>query len=188
MKNKDLTFGNILKPTLILGLVCLITTLLLAIVNSITYERIYAQEILIQNEAELFVMPDSKAFEKIDSPDGSFTYTEALDGNGEVIGYIFRNAINGYGGPVTVNVGVDLDGLITGVKAMDLSETPNIGMKVSEDEFGKQFIGKTVGIALGTGENEVEAISGATVSSTAFMQAVQKGLEQYQVIAGGQNE
>ncbi len=192
MKQKKFAAAEILKPTLILGLICFITALALALVNSVTYENIKKQQEMQEKAAESEVMPGSKDFAKKEfTDDTSFTYTEALDEDGKLIGYIFKNSLHGYGGPVTVNVGIDLNGQITGVKAMDLSETPNIGMKVSEDEFGKQFLGKTVGMKSTSGkagENEVETISGATVSSTAFIKVVQMSLSQYEKVVGGNHE
>lgn len=192
MKKNKFSALDILKPTLILGLVCFITALALALVNAATSENIQKQQIAQEKAAQLEVMPAGKDFkQKQWLDDSEFNYTEALDENGNLIGYIFKNSLHGYGGPITVNIGIDLTGQITGVKAIDLSETPNIGMKVSEDEFTEQFMGKTVGLKSTegkAGENEVETISGATVSSTAFIKVVQMSLDQYEKVVGGNHE
>ena len=62
MKNKNSNLMQILKPTIILGLICFITALLLALVNNITAEPIKAQELAQENEAKQFVMPEGIDF------------------------------------------------------------------------------------------------------------------------------
>ena len=146
MKNKNTISVQILKPTIVLGLICFMTALMLALVNSITKEPIKAQELARENEAKQLVMPEGVTFvEKEYSGNKHFIYNEAYDQNDNLVGYIFKNGKHGYGGPVIVNVGVDPTGIITGVKALDLSETPGIGTK-SKNLFTDQFIGKTRGL------------------------------------------
>lgn len=193
MKNKNTISVQILKPTIVLGLICFMTALMLALVNSITKEPIKAQELARENEAKQLVMPEGVDFvEKEFSGNKHFQYNEAYDQNGNLVGYIFKNGKHGYGGPVIVNVGVDPNGKITGVKALDLSETPGIGTKVEDPAFTDQFIGKTIGLkavsSTNPSNNEIQAISGATTSSNAFIEAVQKSLEQYTLICGGNDE
>ncbi|MGI6579396.1 MAG: RnfABCDGE type electron transport complex subunit G [Saccharofermentanales bacterium] len=193
MEKKNTNIMQILRPIIVLGLICFVTALLLALVNSITAEPIKAQELARENEAKQIVMPEGVDFvEKEFTADKHFRYNEAYDQNGDLVGYIFKNGNHGYGGPVVVNVGVDPDGYITGVKALDLSETPGIGTKVEDPAFTDQFIGKTVGLRVVSGtnidDNTIQAISGATTSSNAFIESVQKSLEQFRLISGGNNE
>ncbi|NLJ70582.1 MAG: RnfABCDGE type electron transport complex subunit G [Clostridiaceae bacterium] len=193
MKKNNTNLMQILKPTIVLGMICFITALLLALVNSITLEPIKAQELAQENEAKQLVMPQGVDFiEKEYLGDKHFYYNEAYDQDGKLVGYIFKNRAHGYGGPITVNVGVDPDGIIIGVKAMDLTETPGIGTQVEDPAFTDQFIGKTLGLRAvsGTnpGDNEIQAISGATTSSNAFIESVQMSLGQFSLISGGKNE
>ncbi|NLM19287.1 MAG: RnfABCDGE type electron transport complex subunit G [Clostridiaceae bacterium] len=193
MKNKNSNLMQILKPTIILGLICFITALLLALVNNITAEPIKAQELAQENEAKQFVMPEGIDFvEKEFIADKHFYYNEAYDQNGNLVGYVFKNGTHGYGGSVIVNVGVDPDGKITGVKALDLAETPGIGTQIEDPAFTDQFIGKTIGLHAVSGtnpsDNEIQAISGATSSSNAFVESVQKSLGQFDLISGGNDE
>jgi electron transport complex protein RnfG len=195
MKNKNTISVQILKPTIVLGLICFMTALMLALVNSITKEPIKAQELARENEAKQLVMPEGVDFvEKEFFGNKHFLYNEAYNQSGDLVGYIFKNGNHGYGGPVIVNVGVDSDGKITGVKALELSETPGIGTKVEDPAFTDQFIGKTFGLKAVSGtnpnpsNNEIQAISGATTSSNAFIEAVKISLEQYNLISGGNDE
>lgn len=193
MKNKNTNLIQIFKPTIVLGIICFVTATLLTLVNNITFEPIKEQELAQENEAKQLVMPEGVDFvEKEFTADEHFHYNEAFDQNDNLVGYIFKNGTHGYSGPVIVNVGVNPDGIITGVKAMDLAETPGIGTQVEEPAFTDQFIGKTIGLDVVSGtalnDNEIQAISGATSSSNAFIESVQKSLKQLSLISGGINE
>lgn len=194
-KENNSTFHQIIKPTLVLGVICLVTALLLALVNQVTSAVIQQQELEKQIKAKQMVMPLGISFETQEFPaaDGSesFTFDKALDANGELIGYVFKTSSQGYGGPVVLNIGIDTEGLITGVKTLELSETPNIGMKVAEPEFTDQFVGKTEGVSSTKstpGDNEIQAVSGATRSTNAVMDSVTLAFEQYKLVAGGGND
>ncbi len=194
-KKQNSNFKLILKPTLILGLICFAIALLLALVNYMTEEPIRAQELARENEAKRLVMPQADSFESAEfaatSDMDAFTYDQAFDADHQLIGYVFKNSSQGYGGPVTVNVGIDPEGRITGVKPLDLSETPNIGMRVAEPAFAEQFIGKTYGVSSTKGvpgENEIQAVSGATYSTGAFMDSVSQAFEQFNLIREAVNE
>lgn len=192
---KQTTFvTELIKPPLILTLICLVTALLLALVNSMTTGPIREQENTMIKEAKQLVMPAANSFEEKTFPsvDGEeFLYDEALDENGQLIGYVFNNAAQGYGGLIEVNLGVDMNGVITGAKPLSLSETPGIGMKVGEDNFLMRFQGKSGELSLVQDESnnteEVQTISGATTSCQAFIEAVQVSLEQYARVTGGYN-
>lgn len=195
MAKRSTFLTQIVKPPLILALICLATALLLAVVNNMTAEPIRAQEIEMAKEAKQLVMPDADKFQEksfVTDNGEEFTYDEALDENGEVIGYVFNNAAQGYGGLIEVNLGVDINGIVTGAKPLSLSETPGIGSKVGEDNFLSRFQGKSGNLTLVQSETdnaeEVETISGATTSCEAFMQAVQVSLDQYAVLTGGNHQ
>lgn len=91
----------------------------------------------------------------------------------EVVGAAVKISPRGYGGPVVVAVGFDLEGNIVGVKVLDASkETAGIGNKVMTDEiFLGQFAGKKVSDPLEV-KKDVDAISGATISSKAVVRGV----------------
>ena len=78
----------------------------------------------------------------------------------------------GFGGKVTVRVETDLDQVIKALTVETPDETEGIGKRVSEPAFTDQFIGKTGPFTFG--ENGIEAVSGATVTSTAALKALNR--------------
>jgi electron transport complex protein RnfG len=95
------------------------------------------------------------------------TVRRAYSAEHDFLGYAVEVAPGGFGGPITAVVGVQPDGTVSGVRIIDMKETPNIGTKTQEPAFLDQFTGKAPGFVLGTGADDVHVISGATVSSTA---------------------
>lgn len=183
---------SILKPALILTAICLITALALALTNELTKEPIKAEKLRRENASRSIVLPGAESFEEKeftpeDGEGATFTYYEGLDSAGKVIGYIFSNETQGYGGPVKVNMGVNTEGEITGVMPLELLESAGIGTKVQEDDFLSRFEGKIGPLKItkpAVENNEVEAISGATVSSGAFINSVNSGYEQFATLTG----
>ncbi len=103
---------------------------------------------------------------------------EGTDASGAVVGYVINSLSNdSYGGAVKISVGFDADGAITGVGIREINDTPGLGLKAKEPKFKDQYIGKNVDALVVTklgasAENEIDAISGATVTSSAVTNAV----------------
>lgn len=100
-----------------------------------------------------------------------------FDDNDRPVGYAFVGEGPGYGGAVRVLVGVDgASGKILGISIVSHAETPGLGSRIEEESFRSQFVGKTLNdpIALG---RDIDALTGATVSSRAVVQAVRTGFE-----------
>jgi electron transport complex protein RnfG len=98
---------------------------------------------------------------------------------GEVVGLAYASAANGYHGLIGVMVGVDLEGKITGIGIMSHSETPGLGARVVEAGFTDQFKGLELlpGLKLSAEGGQIDAISGATLSSKGVVAAVRQVLE-----------
>ena len=102
------------------------------------------------------------------------------DVSGATVGYVVNSLSNdSYGGAVKISVGLDADGVITGVGIREINDTPGLGLKAKEPKFKDQYIGKKhdaeylVVTKLGAqAANEIDAISGATVTSSAVTNAV----------------
>jgi electron transport complex protein RnfG len=88
---------------------------------------------------------------------------------GRLVGYAAEAQASGYGGPIRLIVGVDLQGFVTGVEIVEMSETPGLGTKAQEGGWLDQFIGQSAGLKLG---QDVDAISGSTITSRAVTQGV----------------
>ncbi len=175
---------QILIPTLVLFLVALIATLLLALVNNVTAEKIAEQQKISEEAARKTVFADAAEFEA-ESRDGIDFYV-AKDANGEAIGFVFLTSNKGYGGAVTATVGVDMEGNVTGVVPGDLSnETPGLGQNASKPKFLEQFVGKSGTIKVNKNtpaDDEIQALTSATITSTAVANDVNDALAQFQKV------
>ncbi len=164
-----------------------VVALLLACTNSITADMIAENEAKEQDEARRAVMAEATSFEKVEaaaSEDGVVKEIyRAENESGETVGYCVSVAPNGFGGAIEMIVGVKTDETLTGIKIVSLSETPGLGSKAQEPDFKDQFDDKSVKepltvIKSGTAKNnEVMAISGATISSNAVTKGVNAAAE-----------
>ncbi len=112
------------------------------------------------------------------------TLWQALDSAGNATGIVFRVFPQGYGAPIPITVGLDLDGKITGIRiasaAEGLKETAGLGAKITESEFREQFIAKRAPeVQLKQDGGEIDAITAATISSRAVCSGVKMGIETY---------
>lgn len=116
---------------------------------------------------------------------------EADDKSGKGLGYVITVVTKSYGGNATLSMGVTNDGKMNGYKITDISDTPGLGMKSTEPTFMDQFKGITVGKYTVTkstpGDNEIQAISGATITSRAITNGVDAGFEYFKSISGGED-
>jgi electron transport complex protein RnfG len=101
---------------------------------------------------------------------------------GNHVGYVIKTLPGGYGGPLEVIVGITLDGTINGVRVGNHQETPGLGAKAKTVEFYGQYDGLSVGspvevikVDVTSGNNEIKAISGATITSVAVTNGVNYG-------------
>ena len=107
---------------------------------------------------------------------------EGKDASGAVVGHVINSmSNNSYGGAVKLSIGFDMDGTITGVGIREISDTPGLGLKAKDAKYRDQFIGKnaeslTVTKSGATADNEIDAISGATITSNATTNAVNAAL------------
>ena len=183
---KKFNLSDILKPVIVLTAICLVTSALLAYTNNLTAPKIEENNIKTANEAKAIVLSEAKEFEDLNEK--GISYSVGKDANGEIIGYVFSTSAKGYGGDVKIMVGVDTEGKVTGVKTLELSETPGLGMNAEKTDWLKQFVGKVTGIVVNKndpGENEIKALTGATITSKAVTAAVNTALENYETVTGG---
>ena len=96
-------------------------------------------------------------------------------------GYIFVVKTKGYGGPLTLAVGIDKSGSVKGMAVVTSKETVGLGSKALEDSYLGKFKGKTVKNTLKVGE-DVQAVTGATITSKAVTSQVKQALEAFDLI------
>ena len=132
------------------------------------------------------VLPQADTFES--QEDGAY-YT-GLAG-GELAGYVFETGASGYGGTVSVMTGIDVEGNITGVVILSHDETPGLGANATKSSFLDQYLqpapegGLSVVKYQTPSDGQIEAMTGATVTSTAVTNAVNQAIEQYYAVKGG---
>lgn len=186
--SKKLSAKDILVPTITLFAIALVSTLLLALMNNVTADRIAAQAAASAAAARQSVFTEAENFVEQEMKDGT-TYFEATDKEGNILGYVFTTGYKGYGGRVEATVGIDNDGVITGVVPGDLGdETPGLGQTATKPSFLKQFVGQSTPLTVvknDAGEGKIEALTSATITSTAVTNDVNQALELFQTVTGG---
>ncbi len=166
---------SILKPTAVLFIICVVVSAALAGTNMLTADRIAQQEAQNAEGSRMIVLPTADSFES--QEDGAY-YT-GLSGS-ELVGYVFETEASGYGGKVGVMTGIDTEGNITG-----------LGANAQKPDFLNQYLqpapegGLSVIKYQTPAEGQIEAMTGATITSTAVTNAVNQAIEQYYSVKGG---
>jgi len=150
----------------ILTLICVIAAGALAGVNALTRSKIIAQALAEEQSALKDVMPQAASFSEVKEAD-EILYYKALDGQGNLMGVVFKAKGKGYSSVIETLAGMSLDGKINAGKVVSLNETPGLGMRVTEKSFCGRFNNRD---ALDL--SQVQAISGATISSRAVIDSV----------------
>ena len=196
---------QIIKNTLILTIITLVAGILLGFVYEITKEPIALAKEAAKKEAYQQVMADADTFDALDVDEDAIvsvkdavessgcTINEIVDAkaNGESIGYVITTTTSeGYGGDIQISVGILKDGTVNGVAILSIGETAGLGMKATEEDFYSQYAGKKVEFfnVTKTGasaDNEIDALSGATVTSNAMTKAVNSAVVYYKHALGG---
>ncbi len=159
-------------PIALLTVVVLVSVSLLMALNSVTAPIIEARR-----EAEIQMM-----LENIFPQMTDFVYQDDLYyimENDQEAGYAFIAAGSGYGGEMSIIVGLDTDMRIKDISIISHQETPGLGSKIQEEAFTDQFKGLDITqIDLTRDQGQIDAITGATVSSEAVVQAIKEEMEQ----------
>ncbi|MDO4184664.1 MAG: RnfABCDGE type electron transport complex subunit G [Rhodospirillales bacterium] len=131
---------------------------------------------------------DNNPFEEKTSISGSNVELYPAREKGTVTSVAIKSSSDeGFGGKIELIIGILLDGTITGYKIVEQSETPGLGTKVTEPQFSNQFVGKnayTDNFDLKKDGGEIDAVTGATISSRAVVGAVKNAVEAYNKFAG----
>lgn len=187
-----------MKETVKLGLTLLIIAgisgAILAFSNEITEPIIAEMEReesfgaffeIFGDEAEDFIDLEEGVLEEIQEKDDSILEVyKAVDSSDSEIGYVFKVKSNGYGGDIVTAVGIKNEEGLAGIKVVQNAETPGIGTRIEDESFTDSFREKSVEADLSatdapSTESEVQLLSGATVSTNAVLNGVNKTLEVY---------
>ena len=202
--------NNIVKNTLILTAITVVSGLLLGVVYGITKEPIAQAQENTKQEAYRTVLSDASEFETVEfdtdaaasllsengyTSDVITEIAEGTDAGGETVGYVISvQSSEAYDGSLSLSVGIASDGTVKGIEMLEISETAGLGMKADEAEFKDQFKDKNVQKFTYTktgedGDDKIDAISGATITTNAVTNAVDSALVYFQnELGGGVNE
>lgn len=173
MKNEIVRLG------LILCVISLIASGLLAMVNNVTIPIIAAQQMAANDAARKQIIPEADSFEEVQGEFGENVVEvyQAVSGAGD-LGYIIKTISKGYGGDIEIISGINNDGTIAGAVIGSMTETPGLGAKAKDQPFISQYNGKSIDKEMvvsksATGaDNEIVAISGATITSKAVTDGI----------------
>ena len=186
--NFSIFFKEVLSPALLLTLICGVSALLLSLTNYFTESKILEQNQLFLNSSFKEILPAAASFEVL--PVSDFILEEnsvykAVSSDNSVVGYVFINTTAGYKEDVKVMTGLDMSANITGVRVLEQNETPGLGQQVLNKSFIDQYkkgdgnlTHFSVVKALPT-QNQISAITGATISSKAVTDCVNSALDIY---------
>lgn len=147
----------------ILSLICVVASASLSVVNSFTKPRIIAQ---VKAEEEIGlkeVLPEAGDFRPVRSEDETIYYKAYR--KAKFVGVVFKAGGKGYSSTIETMVGMLKDGTVTAIKMLSQNETPGLGSRIAESGFIGQFVNKK-------NLNDIQAITGATISSRAVIDAV----------------
>ena len=194
---------SMIKDAVILFAITLISGLLLGVVYEVTKEPIAVQKALRKNKACKEVFQDAVNFEAMElaAPEtgekAEATINEvsaAVAEDGSVLGYVLDITTHeGYNGDIQFTMGIRMDGTVNGISLLSIAETPGLGMK-AEEVLKPQFAEKNVSLFTYTktgamSPDQIDAISGATVTTNAMVNGVNTGLEFFKTeLGGGANE
>lgn len=201
---------HLLKDALALTIITLVAGCLLGFVQMITEKPIARQKEKTKQEAYKTVYPQAQEFEEVKDVNPLKDSKKALKADGlaennridEILavkdssgdspaGYVMTvTNSEGYGGDITFSMGIKADGTVTGIEFTEIDETAGLGMKAKEDTFKNQFKNKKVDSFAYTKsqaakDNEIDALSGATITTNAVTNGVNAGISYYRYVTGG---
>ena len=203
-KTEASPISAMMKDAGILFAITLISGLVLGGVNMITSQAIEAQELAAKQEAYKEVFTTAASFEPVDTTGATDVIiaefpmqqideaVKALDASGNVQGYVVTvTTKEGYGGNIQFSLGIQNDGTLNGMSILSIAETAGLGMRAEEvlkPQFANRNVEKFTYVKGGAAaaDDEINAISGATVTSNAVTNGVNAGLLYFrQALKGG---
>ncbi len=161
-----------------LTLICIVCSALLSGVYALTAAPIEKANADKLNDAIGEVLPAFSSLSEaktIELGGKTYSYYEVADSAANVVGYAINSAVGGFGGPVSLMVGVLADGTVYNTKVLSHSETPGLGAKCTEPAFADQFKNLDPSVkklSVKKDGGDIDAITAATITSRAYTEAV----------------
>lgn len=161
------------------GILFLLTAIcvgILGAVNTVTSPIIKRNEMASEEKAMKTLITEAESFESAEEIQDEIVKKVFLAKKGmDTVGYVLRLEPNGYGGAIKLLIGVDKEGNIKGIRILEHSETPGFGANADKDSFKNQFANRNTPLKVTKSNpdvDEIEAITGATITTTAVTDAV----------------
>ena len=185
MSDKHENKSSVVKIALNLTIACFISGIIIASVYFVTNPIAVKNEAMLKEQSMKELISDAQEF----TPIKDKTEWYEAKNNNEIIGYIVQTESNGYGGPIKMLVAVDKDCKVINYNILSNNETPGLGSKTLEDKFKNQFVGKIlknlVVVKDPSDKENIQAITGATISSRAVTNGVKQVVEEVHQYIGG---
>ena len=168
---------DFVKPIAVVAIICLVVSAALALTNGLTAPMIEEASEIRTQIAMRAIIPEATGFVRIENDGFSRAVKDAYVSEND-IGYVFIVSRNGFSGEIRVICGVDKDGNIIGCSTLSHTETKGLGDFLKEDWWTSQFDGKDSRL------EGINTITGATISSTAFMNAIREVFIAFELVRG----
>ena len=153
------------------------------------YQKVFPEAAGFEDINEADVPSDENGFEGISGVQID-SAVAAVDASSQRLGYVINvTSHEGYGGDISISMGIDDAGTVKGIEILSISETAGLGMKAKDEKFRDQFKNKNVTMFTYTktgasADFEIDAISGASITTKAVTNAVNAGLAYYEMLGG----
>lgn len=181
------TFKNMV---ICLTLICILCSALLAGVYALTAAPIEQANAKKLTDAIGEVLPEFATLSEektVELGGKAYSYYEVADSAANVLGYAVKSAVGGFGGPVSLMVGILSDGTVYNTKVLSHSETPGLGAKCTEPSFADQFRNldpSVTKLSVRKDGGDIDAITAATITSRAYTGAVELAVSISKAIKG----
>ncbi len=197
---------QMIKNALILFVITLVAGVLLGFVYQVTAEPRAYQQQLAETLANQEVFPDASSFEDVEADQAAFEsaisgdsrYAKvkllgvkaARDASGNQVGYVLKMSSMGYGDNIVFTMGINSEDVLNGISLISINETPGLGMN-AQKVIVPQMQNKDANTLLevtkdgATSDNQINAISGATITSKAVTNGVNAGFKYYASVLKG---
>lgn len=172
--------GGILMLVVVLGLITFVCALLLGVINGITKDKIAQNAVETRNAAMSVILPEAESFVDVevseewtapaDKNQPTITGVYEAQAGGQTIGYCVEVNPKGFGGALTLIVGINADGTVAGAQVTSHGETPGLGAKAQSDKnWIAQYVGQPAdgSLAVTKDGGTINSITGATITSRA---------------------
>lgn len=169
---------DFLIPIAVLTGICFVIAAALAVTNRVTEPVIAAAAAERAMAARREILPDALEFEPMPLDGAPASVKEAYRATNHA-GYVFMLTAKGYSGDIDMICGISEAGKVISARVLQQTETKGLGTQIADAAFGDQFAGKDAAL------RDVSAITGATISSTAYINAIKDAFTAFELMREG---